>query len=169
MGSRLGSLLTALAAAASAYAPEPAEVRVDNETWYLQLPSGDLQPIEAVPSTADRKVLTYRVRDMTLSVIVENAHAPATIASCREVFDGRQQGMAQFGLANEVRSQRGDAAIQEHDLTIDDRGQRVAHHDIFSCRVRGFYYIDVHASKTGYRPGDHDALMALVSEVRIVD
>lgn len=36
-------------------------------------------------------------------------------------------------------------------------------------RVRGTYYIDVHASRIRYRLTDHDALMALIDGVAIVD
>jgi len=158
--------VTALAAGAPAQAKKPIELHFGNQPWHLVLSSGELKRIEGAPSSPDRQIFTYRSGQMLLSVIVENAHAPATMASCRAVFEQRTHFEAGgMGPSNEVQSQRGEAAMQEYDLKLGPVVQR----DIFSCRVRGTYYIDVHASKLPYQPGDHAALMALVDGVAIVD
>ena len=166
----LASLLLALAAGATAQASKPTELRFGNEPWRLLFSLGDLKPTQGVASRPDRDAFTYRNdRGVTLSIIVENAHAPATLASCRNVFARRKQGNGRLVPINEVQDQRGEAAIQEYDFTIDSKGTTVVHHNVFSCRVRGTHYIDVHASKMGYRPGDRPALLALVEGVKIVE
>lgn len=164
---------TALAAATPVQAKKPITLQVGNQPWHLVLPSGELKPIEGAPSSPDRQIFTYRSGQMVLSVIVENAHEPATMASCRSVFAQRkQQGTGGMRVSNEVQSLRGEAATQEFDLklgAIDPKLAAVVEHDIYSCRVRGTYYIDVHASKLPYQPGDHAALMALADGVAIVN
>lgn len=163
-------LLVAIAAAAPAQAPGSTQLRIHNEPWQLELSLGDLKPTQGFPSRADRQVSTYRNdKGVTLSVIVENARAPATLASCRNVFARRKQGKGGLVPVNEVQSQRGETAFQEYDFKLALKGKTIVHHNIFSCRVRGTHYIDVHASKIDYRPSDRDALMALVNSVKIVD
>src|SRR5262249_20109396 len=152
--------LLALAAAA------PTELRFADAPFHLALSLGDMTPFEGAPSTADRKVFSYSQGTTDLSVIVENAHAPAVMESCRDLFQRRKEGMQP---ANEVQGQRGDAATQEFDMPLEFQGKPIVQHNIFSCRVRGTWYIDTHASKMGYAPGDHDALMAIVDGVKIVD
>ena len=155
----------ALMAATAAQAKKPIELHFGNERWHLVLSSRDLKPTEGAPSDPDRQIWTYlNEQQMVLSVIVENAHQPATMASCRDVFAQRKQhGAGGLALSNEVQGQRGEAAIQEYDLKLGT----IVQHNIYSCRVRGTYYIDVHASKVGYEPGDHDALITLVDAVVI--
>jgi hypothetical protein len=157
----------ALAAATPAQAKKPIELHFGKEPWHLVLSASDLKPMQGAPSGRDRQVFTYaNDRGMLLSVIVENAHQPATMASCRAVFDERKHFDAGgMGPSNEVQGQRGEAAMQEYGLKFGP----IVQHDIFSCRVRGTYYIDVHASKLPYQPGDRDALMALVDAVTIVN
>ena len=167
-------LLVALVASApsSAQSSKPTELRFADVPWHLALALGDMKPAEGFPSRPDRDVFTYSDGKGTiLSVIVENAHAPATLASCREVFERRKLGNPGEGilLVNEVQGQRGDAATQEYDLKIDSHGEAIVQHNVFSCRVRGNYYIDAHASKIRYRPGDRNALMALIDGVTIVE
>lgn len=166
----LTSLFVLLAAAAPPQKPKPTEVHVDNEPWHLELSLDGFQPAEGFPSSVNRQILTYRNgRGTMLSVIVENAHAPATLASCRRLFARRMQGGGGPIPVNEVQRHRSDASFQEYDLKIGSNGATMLHHNIYSCRVRGSYYIDVHASKVPYQPGDRDALMALVDSVRIVN
>ena len=156
-----------VSASSSAQPPKPTELRFANVPWHLALSLGDMKPTEGFPSRPDRDVFTYGDGKGTiLSVIVENAHAPATLASCRDVFARRKAGMQP---ANEVQGQRGDAATQEYDLKVDIQGETIVHHNVFSCRVRGTFYIDAHASKVRYQPGDRDALMALLDGVAIVE
>jgi hypothetical protein len=164
-----GSLLIALVSAAAWAAPalqKPTELRFANVPWHLELSLGDMKPIQGFPSRPDRDVFTYKNGEGTiLSVIVENAHAPATLASCRDVFARRKAGMQPL---NEVQRQRGDTPTQEYDMPLSSRGAAVFQHNVYSCRVRGTYYIDVHAS--GIRgPGNQAALWALIDGVKIVD
>src|SRR5207253_2773617 len=92
-------------------APKPTELHFGSEPWRLALSLGDLKPTEGAPSSADRHVYTYsNDRLEVLSVIVEDAHSPATLDSCRDVFARRKQGMP---IVNEVQGQSGDAATQE--------------------------------------------------------
>ena len=162
-------ILIALVSSApsSAQSSKPTELRFGNVPWHLALSLGDMKPAEGFPSRPDRDVFTYsNGKGTILSVIVENAHAPATLASCRDVFARRKAGMQP---ANEVQGQRGDGATQEYDLKVDFQGEAIVQHNVFSCRVRGTYYIDTHASKIRYQAGDRDALMALIDGVAIVD
>lgn len=161
-----------LAAAAPAQAPKPTELHFGNEPWRLVVSATGMKPIEGVPSKPDRQVFTYHndAELTVLSVIVENAHAPATLASCRDVFARRkQQGAAGLLPVNEVQAQRGEAATQEYDLVVPYQGKTITQHNVFSCRVRGTYYIDVHASKIDYQPAERDKVLALVDAVAIVD
>jgi len=156
-----------VSASSSAQSPKPTELRFGNAPWHLALSLGDMKPTEGFPSRPDRDVFTYGDGKGTiLSVIVEDAHAPATLASCRDVFARRKAGMQP---ANEVQGQRGDAATQEYDLKVDFQGEAIVQHNVFSCRVRGTFYIDTHASKIRYQSGDRDALMALIDGVAIVE
>jgi hypothetical protein len=168
---RFGPVLGALVAvSASASASKPSELHFGGEPWHLELSLGDMKPIQGLPGRPDRDVFTYSDdRGTVLSLVVENAHEPATIASCREVFARRKQGMAAMQPVNEVQGQRRDAVTQEYDLTLDLKGKPILQHNIYSCRVRGNYYIDVHASRIAYRPSDHDALMSIIDAVRIID
>jgi hypothetical protein len=161
----------ALASAAPAQAPKPTELHFGDEPWHLALSLGDLKPIEGAASRPDRQVFTYsNDRGVVLSVIVENAHEPASMASCRDVFAQRKQhGTAGMLPLNEAQGQRGEAATQEYDLKLDYQGEKITQHNAFSCRVRGTYYVDVHASKILDQPGDHAALMAVIDGVAIVD
>jgi hypothetical protein len=146
--------------------PKPKELRFGTEPWHLALSLGRLKPSQGAPSSPDRQIFTYEDgRGTILSIIVENARAPATIASCRDVFARR----AEAGMVNQVLGERGDAATQEYDLKLDVQGQPMVWHHAHSCRVRGTYYIDVHASRMGDRPTDRDALIALIDGVAIVD
>ena len=157
----------ALLAATPAQAKKPIELHFGNQPWHIVLSAGDLTPVKGAPSTADRQTFMYRNdRQMLLSVTVENAHESATMESCGVVFEHRKKFGA-YGAApsNERQGQRGEAAMQEYDVKLGAE----ALHNIFSCRVRGTYYIDVHASKLPYRPGDHDALLALVNSVVSVE
>ena len=156
-----------VSASSSAQSSKPTELRFANVSWHLALSLGDMKPTEGFPSRPDRDVFTYGDGKGTiLSVIVEDAHAPATLASCRDVFARRKAGMQP---ANEVQGQRGDAATQEYDLKVDFQGEAIVQHNVFSCRVRGTFYIDTHASKIRYQSGDRDALMALIDGVAIVE
>jgi hypothetical protein len=163
-------LMLASAAAAPASTSKPTAVTVDNEPWYLLLDLGDLTPTEGIESNSNRKILTFGSdKGVMLSVIVQKVHAPATLAGCRDLFDRRKRGEGDLIPANEVQWQQGDTSIQEFEWFFGSGDKTIIHHNTFSCRVRGNYYIDVHASKAGYRPSDHDALMALINDVRIVD
>ncbi|HEX6741367.1 MAG TPA: hypothetical protein VF079_06185 [Sphingomicrobium sp.] len=157
-----GLLLAAGAPAA------PTELRFGSEPWHLALSLGGLKPTQGVESTADRQAWTYsNDKGTILSVIVENAHAPADKASCRDVFERRK---ADLKPANEVQGERGDAATQEYDFQLDFRGKAIVQHNIFSCRVRGTWYIDAHVSKIGYDAArDRAALLALLDGVAIVE
>ena len=159
--------LLALAAAA----PAVAELRFADEPWRLALQLDDMKPFEGAPSSPGRRVFSYsNGKGWVLSVIVENAQAPATLAGCRDVFDRRKQGgNAGFAPVDEVQGQRGDAATQEFDVKGELQGRPFVMHNSYSCRVRGTYYIDVHASKIPYLPSDHDALWALVDRVKIIE
>jgi len=72
-------------------------------------------------------------------------------------------------MVNEAQGQRGDALTQEFDAKLEFKGQPAIQHHIFSCRSRGNYFIDVHASKFGYVPADRATLMAVVDGVKVVD
>lgn len=145
---------------------KPAELHFGTESWHLALSLGGLKPSQGAPSSPDRQIFTYDDdRGTILSVIVENAHEPATMAGCRDVFARRTQA----GMLNEAQGERGEAATQEYDLKLRVQGQPLVWHHAHSCRVRGTYYIDVHASRMRYRPTDHDALMALIDGAAIVD
>jgi hypothetical protein len=160
------SLLVGLAYSAALAAPNPTELRIADVPWHLELSLGDMKPIEGFPSRPDRDAFTYQNANAILSVIVENAHVPATLDSCRDVFARRKTGM---GAINEVQGQRGDAATQEFDLKTEFQGRTIVQHNIFSCRVRGTYYVDTHVSKIAYVPADRPALMALIDGVKIVE
>jgi len=167
-------ILIALVASApsSAQSPKPTELRIANAPWHLALSLGDMKPAEGFPSRPDRDVFTYsNGKGTILSVVVENAHAPATLASCREVFERRKLGNPGEGirLVNEVQGQQGEAATQEYDLTIESGGQTIVQHNAFSCRVRGTYYIDVHASGIRDKPGNQAPLWSLIDGVAIVE
>lgn len=165
---RLVLLAIAVTAAAPAETPKTKVLHYDR--WSLVIPLAGLKPTNGFPSRPDRDIFTYTNGRLTeVSVIVENAHAPATLASCRDVFAQRKQGyedIRDVQLINEIEGQRGDAATQEYDVRLPNGA---IHHNIFTCRVRGNYYIDVHASKLGYRPSDRNALVALVDGVFIAD
>src|SRR5262245_34457571 len=145
-------LLAAIAVSAAASAQAPSELRFGSEPWRLALSLDGFKAYEGVPSTADRQVYSYSNGLRVISVIVENAHAPATLASCRDVFAQRKQKSVQ-GIfpTNETQGQRGDGATQEYDLELNFQGKAIVQHNAFACRVRGNYYIDVHASKMDYR------------------
>lgn len=162
------AILAALASSTAFAAPrQPTELRIANVPWHLELSLGDMKPVEGFPSRPDRDVFTYRSdQGAILSVIVEDAHAPATLDSCRDVFARRKAGV---GAINEVQGQSGDAATQEYDVKVDFQGQTIVQHNIFSCRVRGTYYIDGHVSKIAFVPADRAALMALIDGVKVVD
>jgi hypothetical protein len=165
LGSALGACFVVSAPAGAA--PKPTELHFGSEPWHLVLSLGDLKPTEGAPSSVDRKVFTYADdRGSVLSVIVEDAHRPAIMASCRDVFAGRK---AEMQPDNETQGQRGDSATQEYDLKLNFQGKPIVQHNVFSCRTRGNYYIDVHASHVPYQPSDHDALMALMAAVAIID
>ena len=157
-------LLTASAAPAAA----PTELRFGSEPWHLALTLGGLKPTQGVESTGERQAWTWSNDTGTiLSVIVENAHAPADLASCRDVFERRK---ADLKPVNEVQGERGDAATQEYDFQLDFHGKPLVQHNIFSCRVRGTWYIDAHVSKIGYDAArDRAALLALLDGVAIVE
>lgn len=164
--------LSLLLLAAAPSAQSSTILPVEGASWRLAVPLGDLKPTQGFPSRQDRQVRTYRDgRGTMLSVIVENARQPATLASCRNVFDRRKGGTPgpNIRLINEVQSQRGQIAIQEYDFEIDSGGRKTLHHNVHSCRARGTHYIDVHASKMDYRPSDRAALIALVESVAIID
>jgi len=163
-----GSILIALVASAPSLAQssKPIELRFANVPWHLELSLGDMKPIQGFPSRPDREVFTYRNDKAILSVIVENAHAPATLDSCRDVFERRKAGME---LSKDVQGQRGDAATQEYNLSFGDRKAMAFQHNVYSCRVRGTYYIDVHASRINYEPVNQDGLWALIDGVAIVE
>ena len=59
--------------------------------------------------------------------------------------------------------------MQEYDWRTVVDGRTYLQHNLFSCRVRGNYYIDVHASTLSPGPGDAAVLRGLVDGVRIVD
>ena len=164
------AIAMATTTAAAAEASKTKILHFGNEPWHLILSLSGLTPAEGFPGSPDRDVFTYtNDRLMNLSVVVENAHAPATLASCRDVFAQRKQGydgITGVQLINEIEGQRGDAATQEYEVRLPNRA---IHHNVFSCRARGTYYIDVHVSKLGYQPSDRDALMALMDAVTIVD
>jgi hypothetical protein len=142
------------------------ELHFGTEPWHLALTLGGLKPSQGAPSSPDRQIFTFDDdRGTILSVIVENAHEPATMASCRNEFAQRTEA----GMFNETKGEHGEGATQEFDLKFDLQGQPAVWHQAYSCRVRGTYYIDVHASRIRYRPTDHDALMALIDGVAIVD
>jgi hypothetical protein len=163
-------MMLGLAAGAPARSREPTEILFDQEPWRLALFLGDLKPVQGYPDSPNRQVLTYgNEKGVMLSVIVQKIGAPATLASCLNVFDHRKQGRDGTVPVNEVHGQRSQTAYQEYDLILGAGANAIVHHDIFSCRVRGNYYIDVHASKLDYRRSDHAALMALVDGVRIVE
>ena len=166
------SLLVTLAAGSPAQAPSATELHFGNEPWHLALALGDLKPTRGIPSSADRQVFTYRNDDgVMLSVIVQKTHKPATLESCRNLFTRRKTGaslLAGIRVANEVQGQRGEAATQEYDMIAENPGETIVHHNVFNCRIRGTYYIDVHASKMRYQPSDRPALLALVGGVAIV-
>lgn len=166
----LASMLMAAPGLAAAPSAQPAEIRPAGEPWHLSLSLGDLTPVQGYPSRQDREVRTYRNGSgVTLSVIVENARAPATLASCRNVFARRKQGRGSMIPINESQREANGTVFQEYDLSMEAVGKSGLHHNIHSCRARGTYYIDVHASKANYRPADRAALLALVNGVTIVD
>lgn len=159
--------LAALASSAAIAAPKPTELRIANVPWHLELSLADMKPIEGYPSRPDRDVFTYKIDEGgILSVIVENAHSPATLAGCRAVFERRKAGM---GLTRDVQAQRGDAATQEYNVSFGDPKAMAFQHNVYSCRVRGTYYIDVHAARIHYEPVQEDGLRALVELVKIVE
>src|SRR5206468_5816755 len=107
--------------AAPAAAAKPIELRFGGEPWHLALALGALKPSEGAPSSPDRQIFTYADGQGTiLSVIVENAREPATMASCRDVFARRkEQDFDGILPVDEVQGQRGEAATQEYDLKLD--------------------------------------------------
>jgi hypothetical protein len=163
-------ILIALASSAAWAAPalqKPTELRFANVPWHLALSLGDMERIEGFPSRPDRDVFTYsNGKGTILSLIVENAHSPATLDGCRDVFARRKEGMQPI---NEAQGQRGEAATQEYDMPLGSREAMVFQHNVYSCRVRGTYYIDVHASGIRGLPGNPAALWALIDGVKIVD
>ena len=137
-------------AAAPARILATTELHFGSEPWHLELSLGDLKPIDGAESRPARQVYTYVDGQGTvLSVIVENAHEPASIDSCRDVFQRRK---AQFQPNGEIQGNRGDAATQEYDLQLDFHGKPIVQHNVYACHVRGTYYIDVHASKFSISP-----------------
>jgi len=159
--------LVVFSAAAPAKIPKATELHFGSEPWHLELSLGDLKPGSGPESTPDRQVYYYDNRQGTvLSVIVENAHESANIDACREVFERRK---ADVQPTDEVQGSRGDAATQEYDWKLEFQGKPVVQHNVFACRIRGTYYIDVHASKIRYVPSDRDTLMRLVDAVKVVD
>ena len=166
MGSALLALLIGLAGSDLA---DSIIFRVDGQHWHLLLPPDDLEPTEGLPSSVDRQIRTFRSGDgLMLSIIIQNMHAPATMEGCLELFERRRIGHAGISAANETHGVSGDTGFQEYDYELG-ANRTTLHHNIFSCRVRGTYFIDVHASKLGYRPSDRAALKALVDGVKIID
>ena len=163
-----GASLVILSAAAPAKMTKTIQLHFGSEPWHLELSlGGGLKPSDGPESSPDRQVYFYEDGQGTvLSVIVENAHEPANIDACREVFQRRK---ADIQPNDEVQGSRGDAATQEYDWKLDFQAKWVVQHNVFACRVRGTYYIDVHASKIPYVPSDHDALMRWVDAVDVVD
>ena len=69
---------------------KPTELHFGGEPWHLALSLGRLKPSQGAPSSRDRQIFTYDDnRGTILSVVVENAHEPATMANCRGVFTRR--------------------------------------------------------------------------------
>lgn len=145
------------------------DLHFGREKWHLSLNLPGLAPAQADKANPDRQTFYYMSenRSVIVSVIVENAHAPAKMASCHRVFE--QRAKAPFIAKVEIKAgKRGDAALQEYTVNLAPDGSKVQRH-IHTCRVRGNYYIDVHASKSLYGAADRKMLLALVDGVAIVD
>jgi hypothetical protein len=158
------------AAAASAKAPAPTELPVFGVPWHLSLALGAMKPFVLEPGRPGRQTYDFHTDDGTsvMTIAVENVEEPATLDGCRDVFD-RRPGRIGGELKGLHAEQRGDSAMQEYDWYGTVEGRAYVQHNVFSCRVRGTYYIDVHASKLTPGPGDAAALRALVDGVRIVE
>lgn len=145
------------------------DLHFGKEKWHLALSLPGLKPAQADRSNPDRQSFYYMSEDRSVivSVIVENAHAPAKMASCHRVFE--QRAKAPFISKLEIKAgKRGDAALQEYTVNLSPDGSKVQRH-IHTCRVRGNYYVDVHASKSLYVPADRALLLALVDGVTIAE
>lgn len=160
----LATLVTALAAA-----PAPIRLPVANAPFHLTVELGGMKPFELDPSRPGRQTFSFHTNDgnSVMTIAVEDVEEPATLAGCREVYDRRP---ARIG--GELRGyhveQHGEAAMQEYAWYTTVDGRAYVQHNVFSCRVRGTYFIDVHASALNPKPGDAARLRTLVDRVRIV-
>lgn len=145
------------------------DLHFGREKWHLSLSLPGLKPAQADKANPDRQSFYFMSEDRSVivSVIVVNAQAPATMASCKRVFE--QRAKAPFITKVEIKAgKRGEAALQEYTVNLAPDGSKVQRH-IHTCRVKGNYYIDVHASKSLYTPADRSTLLALVDGVTIVE
>ena len=161
-----------LAAAPPATAKDkPIELRVGNEPWRVVLAAPGMKKAEGAPSRPGRQIYTFQnTKTFTmLSVIVEDAQAPATMASCRDVHERRAKALPSDIRSTEKHELRGEAEFQEYTLALPVPGEPILQHHVHNCRIKGNYYIDAHASKLRYKPADRDALVAVLDAVTIVE
>jgi hypothetical protein len=162
-------LFLAPLALAAAAAPAPTRLAVANAPFHLTVELGNMTPFKLDPGRPGRQTFDFHTGDgnSVMTIAVEDVDEPATLAGCKEVFDRRPGKIG--GEFNEYHvEQHGEALMQEYDWHTTVAGRAYVQHNVFSCRVRGNYYIDVHASALNPRPGDAARLRALVSKVRIV-
>jgi len=169
--------LATLAAAALA-APPPnttpatptTELHSPDVPWHLTLALGNLKRFELEPDRPHHSEFDYRTDDgnMILGVAIEDVVEPATLAQCREVSDSRaaESGDGTKGLKT---WQSGEAVMQEYEWHTTLNGHPYVEHNVYSCRVRGTHFINVHAVKLDPGPSDAAMLRTLVENVRIVD
>lgn len=103
-----------------------------------------------------------------ISVTLEQSPGGADIKTCPDFLRKRVGAMSQLGITDVKMSEVNSMAVIEY-LLPKPEGIPLQQKNLFVCTVRDDVYVDIHLSKTQFKPSDESLFTDILDHVQIVD
>jgi tetratricopeptide (TPR) repeat protein len=144
-------------------------ISLKNRTWgiVLELPGYEVKVSETKPN-GRRYMLADKIsQGLVVSIFLEEVFPGEPIQSCRATLEQRAKG-TEFEKKDVRISASGDKTILEYMIpkVIDVPVQQK---NLFVCMFRDNVFIDLHFSKTGFKPGDEKLFQPVLDSLTYQD
>ncbi len=161
-------LLAVNIATAEENSPRPIVLSLPDLNWALEIKAigFSMEDFEISPhGNAARFQAANKKTGVIMSGFLEKAPQKGNAKDCRSYYWSRSQ-KSPFPKTDIKMSESGEIAIVEY-LVKEYKGQKLNQKNLNAYLAESDYWIDIHLSKTYYKPDDQQLFEALLSGVRI--
>jgi Tetratricopeptide repeat len=164
------SAVSLCTAAQETKSQESLSVSISGKTWAVEIdsPGFTVETNERKPDGRQYLLANNSKSGVVLSVTLEQANGGADSSTCPDFLKQRVASLSNLGVKDVKYSEVSSMPIAEYFLpTLQDLP--IKQENVVACTAKEDVYVDIHLSKSGFKPSEESLLMDVLNRIHIAD